>query len=69
MVWRIEIDIEVGPFPLRRDLKLPVSADILEIRTDENLCHVPIPEPICLRSRFRIRLEIQLFIGANEKKV
>jgi hypothetical protein len=43
-----QINIEIDPLPLGERFEFLVSADVVEIRTDEYLGHVPIPEPKCL---------------------
>ena len=40
----IAIDIEVHPLALRRYLEFRVMPDVFEIRADENLGHVPVPQ-------------------------
>jgi len=44
----MEINIQVCPFSLWRNLKLFVPLDILEIGTDEDFGHVPIPQSVRL---------------------
>ena len=44
MMGAMEIDVEVDPLTLRRDFELFIAPDILEIRADENLRDVPLPE-------------------------
>src|SRR5215472_3150666 len=44
MPWGVEVDVQVHPFTLRRHLEFLVSSDIVEIRADERLGHVPVPE-------------------------
>ena len=39
----VEIDIEVDPLALRRDLKLLVAADVLEVSADEDFGNIPVP--------------------------
>src|SRR5271169_1727566 len=43
-----QVNVEIDPLPLRRDFELFVSADVLKIRTDEDLGNIPIPKLICL---------------------
>src|ERR1039458_2874325 len=43
-----QVNVEIDPLPLRRDFEFFVSADVLKIRTNENLGNIPIPKLICL---------------------
>src|ERR1017187_7369472 len=43
-----KVNVEIDPLPLRRDFELFVSADVLKIRTNEDLGNIPIPKLICL---------------------
>jgi len=44
LVMRVgEINVEVYPFPLRRNFKFFVTANVLEVRTQEYFRHIPVP--------------------------
>jgi hypothetical protein len=43
MVGLVEVDVEVNPFALRRNLKLLVALDVRKIGADEDFRYVPIP--------------------------
>ena len=65
----IEIDIQINPLSLRRNLKFFVAFDVLEIRANERFRDIPIPKPVCLGRRIRIRLQIEFFVRTYEKEV
>ena len=44
VMWLRQVDVKIDPFALRRDFELFIAPDILEIRADENLRDVPVPE-------------------------
>src|SRR5215470_5186901 len=69
MVRFIQIDIEINPLSLRRNFELLVALNVPEIRADENLSHVPVPELVGLCRRLRIRFQIELLVRANEQEI
>ena len=44
VLWLGQVDVQIDPFPLRRDLELFVAADVLKVRANKNLRDVPVPE-------------------------
>ena len=44
VMWLRQVDVKIDPFALGRDFELFIAPDILEIRADENLRDVPVPE-------------------------
>src|ERR1039458_4630883 len=65
----IEVDIQIDPLSLRRNLEFFVPFYVLEIRADERFRDIPIPKLVGLGRRIRIRRQIEFFIGTHEKKV
>src|SRR5271169_6415729 len=65
----IEIDIQIDPLPLRRNLEFFVPFYVLEIRADERFRDIPIPKLVRLSRRIRIRRQVKFFVGTYEKKV
>ena len=43
MVWFVQVNIQVDPFSLRRNLKLFVALDIPKIGADKDFGDIPIP--------------------------
>jgi len=43
VVWQIEIDFQVNPLTLGRNLTLFVVPDILKVATNEKLRNIPVP--------------------------
>ena len=64
-----QIDVQIDPFASRRDFEFPISLDILKIRSDENLRHVPIPELVSFSSGIRSGLQVERLERANEQKI
>src|ERR1700690_2628374 len=64
-----EVDVEVDPLALGREFEFFVAADIGEVRADEDLGDVPVPQPESLGRRAWVRPEVQLFVGADEEEV
>src|SRR6185436_11636958 len=46
-----------------------VLLDVREVRADERLRDVPVPELVGLRGGGRIRMEVQLFVGTDEEQI
>jgi hypothetical protein len=69
MIGKIEIDIEVDPLPLRRNLKFLVSPDVVKVRADEQLGDIPIPKAVGFLYHNRRRLQIEFLVGAFEKEI
>lgn len=69
LVRLLQIDIEIEPFALRGQFELSIAVDRVELGTDEGLRHIPVPETTRGPVQYRVRLEMQLFIRAEEEKV
>src|SRR5580658_517329 len=69
MMLAIEIDLQIDPLPLRRNLEFFVPFYVLEIRADEHFRDIPIPKLVGLSQRIRIRRQVKFFVGTYEKKV
>jgi len=54
---------------LRGYLELSVSPNVLEVRPDEHLGHIPVPQLEGLWHGVWIVLEMQLQVWANEEKI
>src|SRR6185369_4887244 len=65
----VQIDIEIDPFSLRRDLEFLVATNVLEVRTDKHFGHIPFPQLIGLGVRLWLGFQIELLVGASEKKI
>src|SRR3984893_7867139 len=65
VVGHCQINIKIDPLPLRRDFEFLVSPDVVEIRTDEYLGHVPIPEPKCLGRGAGLGFYVQFIVRTN----
>ncbi len=48
MIRKIQIDIKVGPLPLRRKFEFLVSANVVKFGADKQFSNIPIPKPIGL---------------------
>ncbi len=64
-----QVDVKIDPFALRRDFELFIAPDILEIRADENLRDVPVPELEGVCQRIWIGFQIERFVRADEQKI
>ena len=69
MARRVQIDIQVYPFPSRRDLEFFIPADIAEVRADKRLGYVPLPKFVGFGVRPCIGLEIELLVRTDEKEI
>src|ERR1700683_4492496 len=65
----IPVDVEVHPLALRRYLEFFVAADVLKIRSDENLGYVPIPELIRFQGGRGIWLQVQRLVMTDIQKI
>lgn len=43
-VWLFQVDIQIEPFPLRGQFKLPVSMHGIALGSDEDFRYVPVPK-------------------------
>jgi hypothetical protein len=61
-----EIHIQVDPLALGCNFKFLVVLYVREVRTDKPFRYVPVPELIGFLASVRLRLKVELFIGANK---
>src|SRR3954452_21998078 len=64
-----EINFQIDPFALRRNLEFFVMPDVCEIGSDENLRHIPVPKFVSLGRPVWIWLLVKLFVWALEEEV
>src|SRR5882762_2134016 len=69
VVRLVQINIEVNPLALRRDLQLLVAPDILKVGSEKHFSNVPVPKLVGFLLGVRRGFEIQLLIGANKQEV
>src|SRR5438445_8779711 len=69
VVWLVEIYVEINPFALRRDFKLLITLDVINIRANEYFGHVPIPELVGFVLRIRIWLQREFLIRADKQEI
>jgi hypothetical protein len=54
----VKIDVNIDPFPQRRNLKFLVTPNVIEVGANKGLYHIPVPKFIgfgrCIRIEFQI---------------
>jgi hypothetical protein len=65
MMRFVEINFQINPLALRRNLKFLVTPDVCEISSDENFRHIPVPEFVRLGRPIWIWLQVELSLAST----